>query len=121
MYYTSKILPSWMNNRKVRQCVPPSLIPTVKKILPYLGIDNDITDIVADVLIPFPKMVEFYEWYEAKISFYPVYICPAEAADDFTFWKKDLVCDFGIGYGIEISDGPEKTRQIEKKNAGFGG
>lgn len=121
MYYTSMIIPSWMNNPGIRRCIPASCIPYIKKGLPYVGIDNDISDIVADVLIPFPKMRTFYQWYHQYIGLYPVYICPAQSGDNFSFWKKDLLCDFGIGYGIETDNAVEKRDAIEQKMLELGG
>ena len=115
MYYTSMIIPSWMNKSSIRKCIPANCIPYIKKALPYVGVDNDISDIVADVLIPFPKMRTFYQWYQQHIGLYPVYICPAQSGDNFSFWKKDLLCDFGIGYGIETDNAAAKRNAIEHK------
>ena len=121
MYYTSMIIPEWMNIRSIRRCIPPNLIPFIKKILPFLGIDNDIKDIVSDVLIPFSKMREFYSWYDREIGLYPVYICPAQSKGGFSFWKEDLLCDFGIAYGIETSNAAQKREKIEQKMLRLGG
>ena len=115
MYYTSMIIPEWMNNRNIRKCVPADLIPYIKKALPYLGVDNNINDIAADILIPFNKMIDFYTWYNKEVCLYPVYICPALSRDDHSFWKGGDMCDFGIGYGIESKNDVENTKKIEKK------
>ena len=121
LYYTSLILPEWMNSSAIRKCVPQVLIPWVKKLLPYVGVDNNIEDIVADVLIPFKHKLTFFEWYDCNIGLYPLYICPAQALEGFTFWPNDLLCDFGIGYGIECANAIQKTEDIERKMIEFGG
>ena len=122
MYYTSMVIPAWMNNRMVRKCVPAATIPYIKKAMRYIGVDNnDIMDIVSDVLIPFPKMRDFYTWYDKEISLYPIYICPAQSGDNFSFWKKGLHCDFGIGYGIETDEAAKKRNKIEQKMLELGG
>ena len=122
LYYTSMNIPQWLNNPKIRRLVPKKCINLVKKILPYLGVDNDIQDIVQDVLIPFKKAKEFYEWYDKTIGLYPVYICPAVSAEKFTFWNETSgLCDFGIGYGVEIDKPAEKTQKIEQEMMRLGG
>ena len=121
MYYTSAIIPQWMNWSSVRRCVPAWAIPWIKKALPYLGFDNDISDIVADILIPFENMRNFFRWYNEEVGLYPVYICPAKAGGKHTFWKKGLACDFGIGYGVESDDDIGNAKKIEKKMLELGG
>ena len=108
-------IPQWINNSILRGIVPKSMIPLVKRILPYIIKNNNINDIVGDILIPFTKMRDFYEWYNKEIGVYPVYICPAQSDDKFTFWKKDLLVDFGVGYGVETDNAVEKMKRIEQK------
>ena len=121
MYYTSMIIPEWMNNRKIRKCIPQKCIPYIKKVLPHLGVSNDIGDIAADILIPFKHMHDFYTWYNKEVKLYPVYICPAMSKGLHTFWKEGIVCDFGIGYGIETDDDVAYSEKIERKMLELGG
>ena len=124
LYYTSinEKIPKFINNPNIRKFVPKSMIPLIKRCIPYLGIEVNIEDIVSDVLIPIKKSQEFFEWYNKEIGLYPVYICPAVSKNNkFSFWTDDEILDFGVGYGI-IPDNPkEKTRLIENKMIELGG
>ena len=124
LYYTSinEKIPQFINNPSIRKLVPKSLIPYVKMVLPHLGLEINIEDIVQDVLIPINRSTEFFEWYDKNISLYPVYICPSVSKDNkFSFWTDTEVLDFGVGYGIIPENAKEKTLQIEKKMLELGG
>lgn len=118
LYYTTinKKIPSFFKNSFIRRCIPKPCIPLIKQIVPYLGLDINIEDIVQDVFVPFEKSNEFFDWYNKNINLYPVYICPALSKDNkFSFWTNELILDFGIGYGIIPENPKEKTLSIEKK------
>ena len=124
LYYTSinEKIPSILNNTSIRQLVPKSLIPDIKKCIPYLGVEVNIEDFVSDVLIPISKAQDFFDWYDKNIKTYPVYICPAESKNnEFTFWTDECILDFGVGYGVIPEEPKQKTLQIENKMMELGG
>ena len=45
MYYTSMVIPQWLNNSMLRKCIPAAAVPSIKKALPYIGINNNVLDI----------------------------------------------------------------------------
>ena len=126
LYYTSKDIPGTfgkiLRSRSFRRLVPKSAVSTVKKLVPKLGIfDTNIGDIVQDVMIPFSRMREFFAWFQDNVGLYPLYVVPAESHEEFAFWPKTKLCDFGIGYGVEIDDAKSKTKSIEEKMLELGG
>lgn len=124
LYYTSinEKIPQFINNATIRSLVPKKVIPLVKSVLPYMGLEINIDEFVQDVLIPMKNAEQFYKWYDKEIGVYPVYICPSESkGNKFDFWTDEYILDFGLGYGIIPDNAKEQTLKVEKKMLELGG
>lgn len=124
LYFSSCNIPGVLGDvirsPSFRKLIPKRSVGLVKSCIGK-ACANKVLDIVQDVLIPFENMVQFYQWYDKHIDLYPIYICPASASGNTTFWQQGLRCDFGIGYGVETDRAVEKTKAIEAKMVELGG
>ena len=104
MYYTTMETSPWTRNSFLRNLIPKCVLKSTiyRGFANLLNFKHNALD-CNDILIPIKQSHTFFQWFSQHYSLYPIYICPVKSQNDFTLFKKDFYCDFGIGYGVNFN------------------
>ena len=105
LYYTTARIPGALGHvlrqQWWRRYFPRAAVPVFKWLGTMLVSDGTVKDIMSDLFVPVARSARFWDSIKDNVP-YPVYIVPATAKRDATFWRQGLLVDFGVGYGVDI-------------------